>query len=751
MRKCLSLQIVVFLAFLGLTPLARAQQGRMYTSVFKPVVRFGEEDTVASFSYSAPCNGWIGNEQGYPNEFFRKIYVNEKDVYGSTWSSSSGVVIWKGRKAGTSTETARYYCYTDSKAGACGHWYGLDSVVVTVTVLPDTVLWLSPADALVLCAPAQGKTWMGSQQLILRNPRSTAVTLDGWEITDPNIASFSISKKGQSITSLVVGPDSRDTFQIDFVSKNGSTSRDTSLYETLRTIVREGPLTDTRSSAFTLRLRSAPFKPKIAISDSALRFRTKTHEAASLRLEAKYDKGTVSLKESSLLNPFVISLRTETDSSSIFAISVLPKRSSFYFDTLRLRFSGVDVQGTQRDTEYLVMLTDEISDSGEESEWAPVSKGLNVRRYSRDVLFSMTEKGLNRSTDEGNSWEVFDTSFTRLGGFGIEDSGRIVAIGERAKVPGMWRSQPGGLPPWTDLHFKPVRKEPSHYYLFDVLGEKYYTTTVMEVYPVYIEPTGLPLSYYAPIAEFGTRGSKITLAVDSNYDRHEGSAGYFGRSNHRFAKASFQGRLKCLDVVKNSIIFGATDNRVIISEDTGKSWRTADIALKNINSLATDLDGNVYVATEIGGVVRSTDQGRSWDGMNGGLDGRNVKHLLSYPGGHLMLEFLSGDIYRSREVLPIDGVWSVVGEHVSPTSSHAPVIPYPNPASTFVTIRLPDQLLNRRIRIVDPLGRELPLPEGSITRFGDRITISNLKAAAGTYFLLIGNSEPLASIPFVVE
>jgi photosystem II stability/assembly factor-like uncharacterized protein len=163
----------------------------------------------------------------------------------------------------------------------------------------------------------------------------------------------------------------------------------------------------------------------------------------------------------------------------------------------------------------------------------------------------------------------------------------------------------------------------------------------------------------------------------------------------------------------------------------GTSKTIAALTPKAVYSLAVN-GSDVYVGTYGMGVLRSTDDGRSWGTINSGLENLDL-NMISILGGNIYAGALDGQIWRLR--LPdtlTDG-----GQSSDDIPAHIKLDQnYPNPfnPTTAISFQL-SAVGDVKLVVHDILGREMTVLVNEKKAPGSyRVTFNGSGLASGVYF-----------------
>ena len=102
-----------------------------------------------------------------------------------------------------------------------------------------------------------------------------------------------------------------------------------------------------------------------------------------------------------------------------------------------------------------------------------------------------------------------------------------------------------------------------------------------------------------------------------------------------------------LERTSNNIIFAATSNGILISEDSGSTWCPANFNSSGIISIQIDSRDVVFVATEDSGVWMSRNLGQDWDNISSTSSIGEISAMVINDQDQLLVGTLYGDLYIS--------------------------------------------------------------------------------------------------------
>ena len=168
-----------------------------------------------------------------------------------------------------------------------------------------------------------------------------------------------------------------------------------------------------------------------------------------------------------------------------------------------------------------------------------------------------------------------------------------------------------------------------------------------------------------------------------------------------------------LYVGRNSInnnIFACLTNGVLKSTDNGLTWNYFNngLTFTYVNGIAFNSLNETFGATYGGGVFRSTDGGNFWTAQNSGLNPTNIWSLATTSNGYLFAGSSTDGIYRTQY-----STTSVESENLE-SNSFSLSQNYPNPFNPSTTIKFTIPSVGTRLalsavtlKIYDVLGNEV--------------------------------------------
>jgi photosystem II stability/assembly factor-like uncharacterized protein len=102
-----------------------------------------------------------------------------------------------------------------------------------------------------------------------------------------------------------------------------------------------------------------------------------------------------------------------------------------------------------------------------------------------------------------------------------------------------------------------------------------------------------------------------------------------------------------IDPTQPGRIYGGTTEGLFISQNSGKTWDRVTSSDLTVNAIQIDLQNSViFIGTELYGVLRSTDGGRTWTTSNNGFVNRSIARIVADPAKPG--RFLVGERYEGK-------------------------------------------------------------------------------------------------------
>lgn len=186
--------------------------------------------------------------------------------------------------------------------------------------------------------------------------------------------------------------------------------------------------------------------------------------------------------------------------------------------------------------------------------------------------------------------------------------------------------------------------------------------------------------------------------------------------------------------------FGVDEGHVYKSSDNGANWTNISTTLPDIpvNDIEQDSYGNLFVGTDIG-VLASNDEGVTWQVLGTNLPSVVVNDLYIHEASEMMFAGTYG-----RSSYKIDISEDILD--ANDASFVAEVNVYPNPASEYIIISMPEIANNTLVIIYDGLGRKVLHKEAEDKTRIDLNGISN-----GIYYVSISEGKNSVTKKLIIK
>ncbi len=271
--------------------------------------------------------------------------------------------------------------------------------------------------------------------------------------------------------------------------------------------------------------------------------------------------------------------------------------------------------------------------------WDTVNSGLTNKGIlsiasNGNMIFAGTSSGVFLSTNNGNNWVTKNTGLTDsiYGITSIALKGDTIFAGTNGK--GIYYSSNNGNS-WVKLntglsgyalHVTSLTLNGNNIFFGTEIDGVFLSTdnglTWDTVNNGLLNPSITVLTYSGNIIYAGTWGGSSIFRSSDNGSNWT-AIGNFTQPYHTTAIA----------VKGNNIYVGTYNNGIFLSTNNGNSWTAIDTGLSNPNITSIAIkDSNLLAGTQQGGVYLSTNNGSYWTKMNCGLTTSNIYTIAEYGG-----------------------------------------------------------------------------------------------------------------------
>ncbi len=337
--------------------------------------------------------------------------------------------------------------------------------------------------------------------------------------------------------------------------------------------------------------------------------------------------------------------------------------------------------------------------------WSKYSNGLsnvfiNGLGINNDYLLAGTNGGIFRTGTSSDSWTKVSSGFLQTGSRSFVFKGHEIFAGSDY---GVLHSIDDGKT-WERIDSV---QEDGYYQVWDVLA---FDSTVIAGY------------------------NQIGIRISNN-----------NGLNWNFSKG-LQGTVNALAIAGNNILAGTSGVGVFLSSDSGKTWSPTKLDSMQIQTF--QVFGKFVFAGAFNGIYRSTDDGITWDKIDGGLEGYFVNDL-TIAGDYIYAGVDGGAVWK-RPVSEITSVSETNGNELPNVFTLSQNYPNPFNPSTNITYSLPKSL-HVILKIYDVLGREVTTLVNEVKRSGNyKVVFNGSNLSSGVYFYRIQAGGFVSTKKFVL-
>jgi ligand-binding sensor domain-containing protein len=194
------------------------------------------------------------------------------------------------------------------------------------------------------------------------------------------------------------------------------------------------------------------------------------------------------------------------------------------------------------------------------------------------------------------------------------------------------------------------------------------------------------------------------------------------------------------------IIFAGTFGRgVFVSNDSGRSWSSANVGLTDDSVYTLLVDGPYLFAGTTGGVYLLVPDGKGWSPESSGLTNLDVR-ALAYDNSYLYAGTTGNGVWRR----PLSEMISQSVKSQAASFKHD-IVSYPNPFTQSTKISFISDGGYASVSIVNLLGQEVAqLSSGELPRGEHSFTWNSTGLPAGTYTCVVRSSGGVERLPLML-
>ena len=291
------------------------------------------------------------------------------------------------------------------------------------------------------------------------------------------------------------------------------------------------------------------------------------------------------------------------------------------------------------------------ADQGENWQMTGLTHATVTALAADEDLYAGTSDGLIlHSIDDGAQWQqVVKFDFLEIKSLAVAQGGIFAGLANK----GVWRSIDGNWEPTnlTDIPVHSLVTSPGGIlYAGTVDGQLLHSTDQGGAWTLLGQ-------FSAPVDVIITDDDNTFLVGTSTSGVFRSTDGGQNWDPIGLAIDETSGFLNSLVSVANVGLFAGASGGIYHLPDGEQTWDYIYSGLANdflfpsltaAYSMAVSADGTVFAGTN-DGVLRSVDQGTTWEPANAGLSGTLVHALAGHPNGHLFAGTHGGGIFRSQE------------------------------------------------------------------------------------------------------
>ncbi|MEP7234042.1 MAG: T9SS type A sorting domain-containing protein [Ignavibacteriota bacterium] len=722
---------------------------------FKPLVKahfVGEYDTLGTFTCWAlsGCPIALQEHPIFPHRFFpSEVTPPDYFIYHQEFTV---LVFYTPTDTTTVSDYNDYVFAVKSIGGSCGGGIDTFRCFASVKGIYDSVVRIKPMyQKSILFSDSSLRKWTGKARFTFNNKTHLPAQFTDWKIILDTSTKITLAASHLGVPITYYDASALESeIPIDFEL---SLARGPILDSLLKTAILETHVFwNGRDSVHRNRIDLTIYPAKYAfrggVSLDSLYFENRSNTHDEKKILFHLDPTTKSYKLSPLSHPFSFIDNPIDSLTRELTISCDPKSGGRYREFLKLFNNVADFNGDARLDSCVINLTAQISDQDDTAFWEFLpnspNKIIKLGAEGSKTILASSNKQLFVSQDKANSWISVSIPDSTCEQFVIDRAESIYRIGRNRRVyksinlGATWKESDSGISGNADYHGMPYT------FPLDVQSialdskDRIFATAI----GVYTDPPGR--TFY---------GSGLFLSSDNGHSWKKADPQLY---NNFYGRIFFDSSDYILFLDKNHLTnlfyirsstftdslrnfaFGPvcdyleTQNKGMLStSDSGRTWEKLGLDLPDVRAIAVATSGDIFIASYGNGVFRSTDNGKNWEGVNGGLTTNKVNDIIAVPGEPLYLATEDAWVWKSKYIVPLKNA-----VRKSEISNNIIFELSPNPASSRLTVHysLPENI-SGKLSLCDILGNDLGVFDKNKMIQGDNsipIDLSNVHA--GIYF-----------------
>ena len=316
------------------------------------------------------------------------------------------------------------------------------------------------------------------------------------------------------------------------------------------------------------------------------------------------------------------------------------------FHPLNINSSGDLFIGGAHGSAYICRSTD----GG--NNWDPLGLNTNggiiicIAIDGNDNIYVGTGTGIYRSTDNGDSWELYGMIGSQTEAIAFNDSGHVFAGNSYC----VYRSTDDGAN-WSQLPTgggtRTVAVAPNGYVFAGcqenagILRSTDNGDSWSYVYPQTVSIRfASTVLFDGNVIYFPTYGKGVLKSTDS------------GDTWTEFNEGIGYKYLRAIAISATGLLFAGGDYAIYKTDNTGTSWHSVGLPISSVRKIAINSNDDIFAT--VWGINRSTDEGQSWETINNGIDNYDIRAITVSNNGDIYIGAIPqnwsvNNLYRSTD------------------------------------------------------------------------------------------------------